>query len=281
MMLRELEQFIAEDVGDELLLYTFPDVDTSARVIVKGSGILAGLEEVKQIFGYFGLSCSSDKEDGKEIDVGDIVLTVRGSSKGILSAERLTLNFLGRMSGIATLTRDFIEAAKSDNKNVTIAGTRKTTPGFRKYEKKAIMLGGGDPHRFNLSDAILIKDNHIKIFGLEEAIKCARKNSFTKKIEVEVESVEDGVEAARLSVDIIMFDNMPPGEIKKAMDSISEHVITEASGGITLENVKRYAECVDVISVGALTHASRWLDFTLEIDLDQSTFGGSERPEGT
>ncbi len=153
-----------------------------------------------------------------------------------------------------------------------IACTRKTTPGFRKFEKKAVIAGGGDPHRFNLSDAVMIKDNHLAVLGLEKAVKAAqRMASFTTKIEVEVEKVDDAVHAAVLGVDIIMFDNMTTDKIEQSIVSITEKglrkgIILEASGGISLENLAEYASTgVNVISIGALTHSSRWLDMSMKI----------------
>jgi nicotinate-nucleotide pyrophosphorylase (carboxylating) len=260
MLTKELERFVEEDLGDDI--YDFPDMDIDAEIISKEGGILAGLEEVKEIFSYFGLSCSSNLEDGSAINEGDVILGIHGSSNAILKAERLALNFLGRMSGIATITNDFVR--KTD---VIISGTRKTTPGFRKYEKRAILIGGGDPHRFNLSEMVMIKDSHIKILGFEEAIRWAKKHSFTKKVEVEVENVEDAIKAAKMGVDLIMFDNMDPKEIKRAITLIEEErIVFEASGRVELKNVTDFSKVgVDVVSVGALTHSARWLDFSLEI----------------
>lgn len=153
-----------------------------------------------------------------------------------------------------------------------IAATRKTTPGFRVFEKKAVFLGGGDTHRFNLSDAVLIKDNHIKILGLEECLRRARERaSFTKKIEVEIESLDDMIKAAEGGADIIMFDNMAPEKIARGVELLEEtglrnSVLLEASGGITPDNIREYAASgVDVISLGALTRNARWIDLSLEI----------------
>ncbi|MGA9097567.1 MAG: nicotinate-nucleotide diphosphorylase (carboxylating), partial [Methanotrichaceae archaeon] len=147
------------------------------------------------------------------------------------------------------------------------------TPGFRIYEKRAVFLGGGDAHRFNLSDAVLIKDNHIKILGLDECVARAKRlASFTKKIEVEVESLEDMLHAAELGVDIIMFDNMEPYEIRRGVEilrakGLKEHLILEASGGITMESIEDYASTgVDVISIGALTRDAKWIDISLEME---------------
>ncbi|MDM7935524.1 MAG: carboxylating nicotinate-nucleotide diphosphorylase, partial [Methanothrix sp.] len=163
-------------------------------------------------------------------------------------------------------------------RGVRIACTRKTTPGFRVYEKRAVFLGGGDPHRFSLSDAVLIKDNHIRILGLEECLRRARSQaSFTKKIEVEVESLEEMLMAARAGADIIMFDNMTPSEIERCVEmlrreGLRSRVLLEASGGITLETLEEYAAAgVDVISLGALTRNARWIDFSLEMERGSSS----------
>lgn len=265
----EIERFFEEDMqyGD-ITSEFIPDKIIEAEIIAQENGVLAGLEEAVKIFEYFGLKTESKTRDGMKLKKGEIVLRIRGSSRKILQCERLALNFMGRMSGIATLASKYIARAKG----VRIAGTRKTTPGFRKFEKKALMLAGCDPHRFCLSDAVLIKNNHIAIAGLENAIKNARqKSSFTKKIEVEVESVEDAVKAAKLGVDIIMFDNMTPEEIKRAIAEIEklglrERLILEASGGINLNNLSSYVKTgVDVLSIGALTHSSPWLNFSLRV----------------
>lgn len=268
MLLNELERFIEEDIGyNDMSCAIIPDCKVHAEVIAKDDGIIAGLGEATQIFEYFEIFATTDLSNGDVIKKNHLVFSLEGSARYILKAERLVLNFLGRMSGIATLTRKYVDKA-----GVRIACTRKTTPGFRKFEKLAVMAGGGDPHRFNLSDAILIKDNHIAVIGLEKAIANAKKMaSFTQKIEVEVEDVESAIRAAELGVDIIMFDNMKVSEIKKCINILSEkglreQIILEASGEISLENIEDYAGSgVDVISVGALTHSSPWLDFSLEI----------------
>ncbi|MDY6965161.1 MAG: carboxylating nicotinate-nucleotide diphosphorylase [Halobacteriota archaeon] len=270
MMQKDFEVFIEEDLGfGDISSMAIPDIDVNANIISKEKGILAGLNEAIDIFSYLGLETSSKFSDGTRIDEGDLILSISGSSRGISKAERLALNFLGRMSGISTLTDKLVERVCG---KVIIAGTRKTTPGFRKYEKKAIILGGGDPHRFNLSDAVMIKDNHIKVAGLKDAIKAAKATCFTKKIEVEVESAEDAVMAAELGVDILMLDNMKPEEISKTVQLLKEEglrrdLILEASGGITLEVISEYADTgVDVISMGSLTTDARWLDFGLYIE---------------
>ena len=272
MLLTELERFVEEDIGyDDVSCNIIPDCRVNAEVIAKEFGIVAGLAEATQIFEYFEVFPATDFQDGDMVKENDIILSLDGGSRSILRAERLALNFLGRMSGIATLTREYVERAGGPR----IAGTRKTTPGFRKFEKKAIAVGGGDPHRYNLSDAVMIKDNHIAVIGLEKAIIAAKRAaSFTKKIEVEVETVDDAVRAAKMGVDIIMFDNMSVKEIQKAVKILQEkglrdNITLEASGGISIENVDKYVRTtVDVISIGALTHSSNWLDISLRINPD-------------
>ncbi|MFA4935869.1 MAG: carboxylating nicotinate-nucleotide diphosphorylase [Candidatus Methanoperedens sp.] len=269
MLLTELERFIEEDIGyNDVSCNIIPDCKVQAEVVTNENGIVAGLGEATQVFEYFDVFAPTDFIDGDLIKENDVIFALEGGAKSILKAERLALNFLGRMSGIATLTRMYVERANGPR----IACTRKTTPGFRKFEKRAVMAGGGDPHRFNLSDTVMIKDNHIAVIGLEKAVKDAKKTaSFTQKIEVEVENAGSAVKASELGVDIIMFDNMSPGEIEAAVkilvkNGTRDNVILEASGGISLENVGEYSKTgVDVISVGALTHSSNWLDMSLRI----------------
>jgi len=265
----ELDAFLEEDLGDDDDSNGIvPAVEAFGKIICKEDGMLAGLEEACQVFGRLGLAVGSGVVDGQGLKKGDIVLEVRGSARDMMRGERLALNFLGRMSGIATLTAKAVTMAGS----ARIAATRKTTPGFRKFEKKAVKLAGGDTHRYDLSSAVMIKDNQIRIMGLENALGEAKKvASFTKKIEIEVESLEDAEKAARLGVDIIMFDNMRPAMIKegvKRVKAIDGRIILEASGGITLQNLKEYAGTgVDVISLGALTRDARWLDFSMDINV--------------
>ncbi len=269
MLLVELERFIEEDLGyNDVSCTVVPDCKVRAEVVSNEDGIVAGLAEATQLFEYFEVFALTDLTEGTAIKKDDIIFTLEGGARSILRAERLALNFLGRMSGIATLTRKYVDRANG----VRIACTRKTTPGFRKFEKKAVIAGGGDPHRFNLSDTVLIKDNHIAVLGLEKALKSAKDTaSFTQKIEVEVEDTDSAIRAAELGVDIIMFDNMAAGEIEKSIKKLDEKglrqgLILEASGGISMENAGDYAKTgVDVISIGALTHSSRWLDISLRI----------------
>lgn len=274
MLASELERFISEDLGEwDDSSGIVPQMEAKAVIIAKEDCVISGLEEAGEIFAYFGLLALPLFDDGEFVPASSEVLSVRGNARGILQAERLALNFLARMSGISTLTRECVLQATVAGRGVRVAATRKTTPGFRRYEKRAVSLGGGDPHRFNLSDAVLIKDNHIRLQGLEECLRKAKAQaSFTKKIEVEVESTEDMLRAAEMGADIIMFDNMQPAQITAGVAILEQkglrsRVILEASGGITPQNISTYAVTgVDVISLGALTRNARWIDLSLEIE---------------
>ncbi len=246
-----------------------PDINAEAVILAKEYCIVSGLEEADQILKYFGLEGERLVLEGACVDAGTRVVAIRGKARSILQAERLVLNFMSRMSGISTLTRECAGRAGK----VRVAATRKTTPGFRSFEKRAVVVGGGDPHRFDLSSSVIIKDNHLKLMTLEEALSAAKaRASFTKKVEVEVERLEDALKAASLGADIIMFDNMRPEKIREGVEllkreGLRDRVLLEASGGITPENVSDFAAVgVDVISMGALTRSARWIDFSLEIE---------------
>ncbi len=270
----DLERFVSEDLGEWDDSSTLvPEADAKASVIAKEDCIISGLREAEEILSYFCLEAEPLYDEGEFVPAGSAVLSVRGSARSILQSERLVLNFLGRMSGISTLTRECVLKVERIAPGVRVACTRKTTPGFRAYEKRAVFLGGGDPHRFNLSGAVLIKDNHIRLMGLEECIAMARKRaSFTQKIEVEVEGLDQMQRAAEMSVDIIMFDNMDPEEIERGVEILKKNgqrsrLVLEASGGITLDNIEAYASTgVDVISLGWLTRNARWIDLSMEMD---------------
>jgi nicotinate-nucleotide pyrophosphorylase (carboxylating) len=275
MLRSELERFVGEDLGEwDDSSSLVPEIPARAVIIAKEDCIISGLAEAEEIFDYFGLEAERLFDEGEFVPAASTVITVCGNARKILQSERLVLNFMARMSGISTVTRECVLCAGG---RARIAATRKTTPGFRQFEKKAVFLGGGDTHRFNLSDAVLIKDNHIKILGLEESLCRARNQaSFTKKIEVEVESLDDMLVAAKGGADIIMFDNMIPAEIAAGIELLQNYglrarVLLEASGGITQDNIEEYAACgVDVISLGALTRNAKWIDLSLEIEKDAS-----------
>jgi nicotinate-nucleotide pyrophosphorylase (carboxylating) len=257
---------MAEDKGfGDITTAQLPDIDGSADIVAHEDGIVGGLSEAESIFTYYNLVAAPLCGDGDAIKKGDKIMHIVGRVRDILVTERVALNFLSSMSGIATATRRCVQAAGG----VTIAASRKTTPGFRLYEKKAVAIGGGDPHRYTLSESYLFKDNHLQVISVEEALQ--KKAFFTKKVEVEVESVDQCIKAARLGADIVMLDNMGVDEITAAINKLKElglrdNVLLEASGGIRPENVEEYAATgVDVLSLGYLSHSSPWLDFSLEL----------------
>lgn len=273
-MLPELLEFLKEDIGggDITTDAVVPDdVQATAEVVVQEDGVLAGLEVAAQLLDHEGLQHRSELKDGDEIKKGAVVLEISGSARRILRAERIVLNILTRMSGIATLTATLSKMAEPYG--VKIAGTRKTTPGFRLFEKRAIEIGGGWPHRYGLYDAFLIKDNHIAVAGLEKAVSRVRESGIAKTVEVEVSAAEDAVKACRLGVDIVMLDNMKPDAIEKAINEIEkeglrEGVKIELSGGITLENLESFLRLQpDIISMGALTTGAKWLDMSMRIKI--------------
>ncbi len=272
MFIKEVESFIEEDLGyDDVSCTIVPDRPSEAVIFTKEDCIIAGIKEAGSIFCYFGIQAETNLKDGDRLKEGDVIFRLKGGAVSLLRAERLTLNFLGHLSGIATLTRACMDTVRKHSETTRVACTRKTTPGIRKFEKLAVAAGGGDPHRFNLSDSVMIKDNHIKLMGIEAAIEAAKKTGFTRKIEVEVESADDAVLAAKLGADIIMLDNMQPEAVRETLEilkekGVRETVIVEASGGISQANLDGYAKTgVDVISMGSLIHKSRWIDISLEI----------------
>lgn len=267
---KKLLEFFEEDFpfGDITFV---PEKEIRANIITKSNGVLAGIEVAKLGFEIANVKVLKAMRDGDRIKPGDVVLEIEGLSSKIFAVERTILNILMRMSGIATATAEMLRLARSVNEKVKIAGTRKTTPGFRIFEKIAIEIGGGDPHRFSLSDGILIKGNHLILVGdLREAIRIVKNRaSFTKRIEVEVRNPEEALIAAREGVDVIMLDNFSIEEVKNTMEMLRRErikVLVEVSGRITPENVIDYAKAgVDVISSGYITHSSKALDFSLEI----------------
>jgi len=269
---RKLLDVIEEDLGFYDITTAFtPDKKVEAEVVVKESCVIAGVYELSVLFDLFDVEIKDKKNDGNVVKENDIIFRLEGSSHDILCVERVALNILGVMSGIATLTKEIVDKAREVNPGIRVAATRKTTPLFRYFEKKAVMVGGGDPHRMRLDDWVLIKDNHLKLFGnVKEALNSARK-SFGHKIEIEVDNIEDALEAAESGADIVMLDNMEIGRIKETISVLNdrglrERVIVEVSGGITLDNIHEYASTgVDVVSVGELTHSSKVVDFSLMV----------------
>lgn len=268
-----LLQFIEEDApsGDVTSAAVIPDLTCDAVIKAEQDGIVAGLEEAVLLFSYFGVSVKQLVNDGDKVCKNDSLIVLNGDAKKILLVERTALNIIGRMSGIATQTRKMADIVSAVNPVCRVAATRKTVPGFRVLDKKAVKIGGGDPHRMNLSDGILIKDNHLALVPLGIAVQAAKKSTAYKKIEVEVETQKNALFAAKAGADIIMLDNMSPAQISRAIsllkrEGLRDRVIVELSGGIDEDSLKRYATLdVDVISLGALTHTVKNLSVNLEI----------------
>jgi len=270
-MLQEVLRFLKEDLGegDITTESVFPgDMDVEAEVVSKGPGVIAGLEECKLLLDHLKLRNITWLKDGDKIVGGDVVLRINGSAREVLKVERTLLNLLMRMSGVATFTSELVK--KVEGRGVAIAGTRKTTPGFRRFEKKAIVLGGGKAHRMGLYDGILIKDNHLAASDMQKAIKRC-KEAGKGPVEVEVSSKEDCIKACEYGADIVMLDNMGPEEVGDAISALvkkglREKVEIEVSGNITSENIEEYAKAgPDVISLGGLTTDSKWLDMSLRV----------------
>jgi nicotinate-nucleotide pyrophosphorylase (carboxylating) len=272
----KLKQILAEDIGqgDVTTAAVVPSgLTAEAAVIAKEAGIAAGIEETVILAESLGLEVKTKVDDGEEIKKGQIIVKISGDARTILSAERTMLNLLSRMSGIATTTRKITEKLRKVNATAKVAATRKTAPGLLYFDKKAVLIGGGDPHRLHLDDMIVVKDNHIAVAGsIGNAVKRAKQNaSFSKKIEVEVSSVADALKAAEAGADIIMLDNFSPKQIRETTALLKKaeflgKILLEVSGGITVESLLEYASTrVDIISLGELTHSAKTLDISLEI----------------
>jgi nicotinate-nucleotide pyrophosphorylase (carboxylating) len=250
-----------------------PELQGKASILAKAEGIIAGGEAAKRVFLRVDPSLKVELliQDGARVQPGDIIATIFGNVISILKAERVALNFLQRLSGIASHTAQFI--AKTKGLKVKITDTRKTTPGLRLLEKYAVRIGGGQNHRFHLGDGILIKDNHLAALralgmSLKDIVAKAKQNAPKGvKVEVEVNTIQEALDAAEAGADIIMLDNMSPDEMRRVVNLMPSQVKTEASGGITLANIHAVAMTgVDFISVGALTHSAKALDISLELE---------------
>ncbi|WP_254808348.1 carboxylating nicotinate-nucleotide diphosphorylase [Natronosalvus amylolyticus] len=267
----QIERWLDEDIGHHDVTNDVPG-ETTGRLVAKEAGTVAGLEAGRAVFEYLGVTVLETVGSGTVIEPGDVVLRVEGPARDVLRGERVAVNLVGHASGIATRTAAVVDAARVESETVTIAATRKTTPGLRGLEKRAVVAGGGDTHRLDLSHMVMIKDNHIAEMGLERAIEHFQETaSFATKLDVEVESTDDAIRAANAGADIILLDNFTPEELREAVDTlecdlepaVAEHVLTEASGGITLETVGDYAATgVDIISMGSLTHSAPSLDLS-------------------
>ena len=274
----KIKEFLREDLGygditSEALIPV--DQRARARLFFREPGIASGLMEASIVFEILGCTVEVLAEDGDAVEPGQTLLELEGPAAAMLSGERTALNIVGRMAGIATTTTRVVDEVNEASPGTRVAATRKTLPGLRGLDKRAVEHGGGDTHRFRLDDCVLIKDNHLELVpSVTEAVLRAREAvSFTKKIEVEVRSLEEAEEAALAGADIIMFDNMAPLEMRRCLTELEERglrkgFIYEASGGITSENAADYAASgVGIISLGALTHSVMSLDVKLEIEM--------------
>ncbi len=269
LFIEKLLDFLKEDVyPEDVTSRIVSDLRARGIVFSKDVGVLSGNYFVVPFLEYLGFKVEYSRRDGEGVSYKDNLLVFQGRADELLSVERLVLNLLGKLSGVTTATATMVKLAREVNPTVRIAGTRKTTPGLRLFEKYAIEVGGGDPHRFNLADAVLIKDNHLALLGsIEEAVRRAKAISFTKKVEVEVSSYEDAVKAYRAGADAILVDNLRPEEVVPIVNELKGKVVIEASGRITPENVRDYAKTgVDVISSGYITHSARSLDFSMDVE---------------
>ena len=272
-----IRSFLAEDLG-------FGDITSNVlvdskrkgegRVVCGENAVIAGIEEALVLLELTGCQGTTRAHDGDRVKAGTMILSALGPARALLGAERTLLNMLAHMSGVATATADLVSIANKESRGkIKIACTRKTLPGLRYFEKRAVELGGGDTHRLRLDDAVLIKNNHLELDGsiTESVRKAKEKASFTKKVEVEVTTPYQAVEAALANADIILLDNMTAKEVERSVTllkakNLRNRVLVEASGGIRKENLASYSKTgVDVISIGAITHSAPAIDMNLEI----------------
>ena len=269
-------KFVEEDVGhgDVTTFYTVPHATVvEAEVIAKEKGVVAGVEEALIFAETFGLKAKALARDGSKTKPSTKIIYFECDAATLLAIERTLLNLLSRMSGIATHTNRLVEEIRRAGYRTAVAATRKTAPGMSYFDKKAVIIGGGDPHRWGLDDMILIKDNHIAIAGsIRQAVtKVREKASFSKRIEVEVANLRDVLETAKAGVDIIMLDNFTSKQAQKAVDllkanKLRKRVLVEASGGITKQTLLKYAKAgVDIVSLGEITQNFKALDVSLEV----------------
>ena len=276
---KALLNFLREDIGRGDITSNSvlkPNLLASSTILCKDSeqAVVAGLREVGIVFDLCKCSCTALVDEGSMVSRGNEVMRIKGRARDILKAERTALNLLMRMSGIATETKKFVEVVKKISKDIEIAGTRKTAPGLRSFDKKAIKIGGGRTHRNSLDEMVLIKDNHLVLTGsIGESISSAKKlvgNNI--KVECEVTDLQSAIEAINFGAGIIMLDNFSPQEVENATRVLKElglrqKCLLEISGGISLANVSQFAKSnPDIISVGSLTHSVKSVDFSLEVD---------------
>jgi len=274
VLLARLRKYLNLDIGYGDLSSSFiPEREIgTAKIIAKTSGIIAGSEEATLLFEDGGINVKQNFEDGDKIEEGDILMELNGNLQNILTIERTALNFLMKLSSIATSTKDLVQIIQNNNLSTKIAATRKITPGFGWFEKKAVFYGDGDTHRWNLSDMVMFKDTHLKFYNgdIKALLEAARNQiSFSKKIEIEIEKTDDILIAAENGADIIMLDNMSPEQIFNALSLIKDrtHILFEASGNIDRENLLDFARTgVDIISSSStILNPHKKMDYSLKL----------------
>ncbi len=271
---KRLREMVHEDAGaGDITTALVPNKKARAEIVAKEPCIVAGTKELNSLFSLFNIKITKSTKDGARVRKGQRILSLSGNSHDILVVERTALNILSRMSGIASLTAEVLKEARKGSPKIRIAATRKTTPLFGYFEKKAIKAAGGETHRMGLWDMVLIKDNHLGFFGgITEAVRAAKRGRpRNDRIEIEASNPKEALEAAKAGADIIMLDNFTPRAIGKTISLLKENklrkgTVLEASGGITKKSIRAYAKTgVDVISLGMLTHSAKAKDFSLRI----------------
>ena len=275
---KKLREFLMEDCNfsDVSALCIPENAEVSAKIIAKSRGVISGFEELKILFDLLKVTTNFLKKDGDEVKKGDIIVEIKGNARNILLGERVGLNLVTHMSAITTTTKKFNKIILNSGNKIKIACTRKTIPGLRIFEKKAVFLGGGDPHRFSLDDMVLLKDTHLKYYqgDVAKMLKDVKNSaSFSKKIEIEVEKPKDALIAAKNGADIIMLDNMSPDQVEDVIKSLKENnlrekVLIEISGGINEENIVDYLiSSPDIVSSSELTQfPPEKVDLSLRFD---------------
>ncbi|MDB2243565.1 carboxylating nicotinate-nucleotide diphosphorylase [Halorubrum ezzemoulense] len=268
----DVERWLREDVGHHDVTNDVPG-ETSGRLVAKESGVAAGVDAASAVFDYLDATVTERVADGTAVEPGDALLRVAGPAQAVLRGERVAVNVAAHASGVATRTFAAVTAAREVDDDVRVAATRKTTPGLRGVEKRAVAAAGGDTHRLDLSHMVMVKDNHVAELGLTEAIERFRERaSFATGVEVEVEGPDAAARAAAAGADVVLLDNMAPPETTAAAERVAAadgDALTEASGGITVETVPDYAATgVDVISMGGLTHSAPALDLSFRTGSD-------------
>jgi nicotinate-nucleotide pyrophosphorylase (carboxylating) len=265
----QVERWLGEDLGHHDVTNDVPG-ETTGRIVAREDGVAAGLDAATAVFGYLDCEVERPVGPGDRLAAGDVLLRASGPARALLRAERTAVNVAGHAAGVATKTREAVDRARAVADDVAVAGTRKTTPGLRGVEKRAVAAGGGDTHRLDLSHMVLVKDNHVAELGVETAVERFRERaSFATQVEVEVEAVADAVRAVEAGADAVLLDNMPATQVSEGVDAVrgaDGDAVVEASGGISLETVADYAATgVDVVSMGALTHSAPSLDLSFRL----------------